>query len=240
MDQVVSTLLAQFHDFHAEVLRAKQRIAAKDVAAGPVSATTVQQGLVAVLERQSWASRVGRGDVAGELQHQAHYLMVALADEIFLNLDWAEREVWQGQLLEARLFGSHRSGEQFFRQLDELLERRDPMYSDLAQLYLLALALGFEGKWRGRPEAQGELALYRRRLFRLVEQRDPGLFAAEGPLVPQAYAMTLEEGRGRSLPYLARWGWVAVAVIGVWLVVGHWIWRALTEDLEPILGSILR
>ncbi|HRC84621.1 MAG TPA: DotU family type IV/VI secretion system protein [Thermoanaerobaculia bacterium] len=252
-----SQLVAHFYEFYAEVVRFKKRLAeaaSRDPSAAPPSPgpgpageseqagptlPSIQDALIARLESQSWSAQLQRGDLAGELQRQAQFVMAALADDVFLNLDWSGREAWLEQLLEARLYGSHRAGEVFFKRLDFLLARRDPMYSDLAQVYLLALSLGFEGKYRGKPEAQTELALYRQRLFRLVYHRDPGLLASAEQMLPQAYAVTLEAGSGRPLPYLRRWGALGVFLVLVWILAGHWIWKGLVGDLVPILRGIL-
>ncbi len=238
-DRTSSLLGAQFEEYHAELLRWKARATTRGEGSLDPAGTEAVDALASLLERQALANPMGRGDIGGELQRQAHYVMAALADELFLNLDWPGREAWKSHLLEARLFGSHRAGEVFFQRLDKLLAWRDPIYTDLATLYLIALGLGFEGKYRGRPEAERELGLYRQRLFRMLFGRDPGLATQDGPLIPQAYAATLDEGRMRQLSYLKTWGVVAAGLIALWLVVGAWLWQWLVEDLRPILWSIL-
>lgn len=240
----LSPLLAgQFHELFREVIRAKQRVLAPGFAAEgggareAASPAVVWQELVNLLERQALAARAGGGDLAGELYRQAQFVMAALADEVFLNLDWPGREEWRSNLLEAKFFGSHRAGDLFFARLDDLLARRGAVYTDLAHIYLLALALGFEGKYRGEPGAEAALTAYRQRLFRFVFHRDPQL--AEETIVPQAYAVTLEEGSGRRLPYLKPWVLFGVAVVVVWVAVSFPLWWYLTADVDEILRRIL-
>lgn len=241
----LSPLLAgQFQEFFREVIRLKQRVTAPDfgAAAGEtredLSPAGVWQTLVNLMERQAVAARAGGGDLAGELYRQVQFVMAALADEEFLNLEWAGREHWRLSLLEAKFFGSHRAGDLFFVRLDELLARRGGVYVDLAYVYLMALALGFEGRYRGEPGAEAALASYRRRLFRFIFHRDPQLAAEQ--LAPQAYAVTLEEGSGRRLPYLKPWIWTGVAVVVIWVGVSFPIWRQLTRPVEQILDGILK
>ncbi|HEX4955275.1 MAG TPA: DotU family type IV/VI secretion system protein [Thermoanaerobaculia bacterium] len=237
--RTTSLLGAQFEELYGELLRFKARAMTRGEGSLDPEGTEAVDTLASLLERQALAHHAGRGDVGAELQRQAHYVMAAVVDELFLKLDWPGREAWKSHLLEARLFGSHRAGEVFFSRLDKLLAWRDPIYTDLATVYLVALGLGFQGKFRGRPEAERELALYRQRLFRMLHGRDPGLAAQEGPLIPQAYAATLGEGTIRQLSYLKTWGLVAVGVIALWLAASVWIWGWLAKDLRSILETIL-
>src|SRR5215207_2820442 len=127
-------LLDRFQDFYREVLRLKQSVGQGnwvfDGQAGqpgqviqggtPVedlSPTAVWRTLLALLERQALdASRSG-GDFALEVYRRAQYAMAALADEVFLHLDWPGREAWRSNLLESRLFSSHRAGEELFERI---------------------------------------------------------------------------------------------------------------------------
>jgi hypothetical protein len=53
-----------------------------------------------------------RGGEYGVLYYkEAQYVMAALADEIFLTLDWTGRDTWRSDLLETRLFGTYDAGE---------------------------------------------------------------------------------------------------------------------------------
>jgi type VI secretion system protein ImpK len=230
-----SFLVALFHEFYREVLAAKRRVASE---AGSAPAG-IWQDLLTALERQALALAGSAGTVAGEIYGQAQYLMAALADEIFLHLDWPGREAWQEHLLEARLFGTHRAGDLFFTRLDQLLARSDPAWVGLARVHLLALGLGFEGRYRGRLDAASQLAAYRRRLHQFIYQRDPGFEAGRERLLPQAYGATLDEGSGARLPYLRRWLLAFVALIALWFGISYPLWRELVGDLEPILERIV-
>lgn len=241
----VSPLVAgQFHEFFREVIRLKQRVVAPDFGAAgglareDLSPAGVWQTLVNLLERQAVAARAGGGDLAGELYRHAQFVMAALADEELLNLDWAGRDEWRSSLLEAKFFGSHRAGDLFFVRLEELLANRGAVYVDLAHVYLMALALGFEGRYRGELGAEAALASYRQRLFRFIFHRDPEL--ASEHLLPQAYAVTLEEGSGRRLPHLKPWVLAGVAVVALWVAVSFPIWWRLTGPLDEILQGILK
>jgi type VI secretion system protein ImpK len=170
---------------------------------------------------------------------EAQYVMAALADEAFLHLDWSGREGWSANLLEQKLFKTHRAGEEVFERIDQLLARRDPFYLDLAQVYLMALALGFEGKFREAPDGGRRLASYRRRLLEFLAEREPELLDAGRDLVPEAYESTLDQERGRRLPHLRPWVVAGVGVLALWVAIGHLLWNDLIADLDPLLQRIL-
>ena len=92
--------------------------------------------------------------------------MAALADEALLRIEWPGRDVWTSCLIEESLFQSRVAGDLFFDRLDELLRTRDPARIELSSIYLLALSLGFEGRYRGTDSAP-RMESYRAALYRL-------------------------------------------------------------------------
>lgn len=240
-------LLAAFREFYRELLRAKQRVERGEWPAAERSEGNdfgagrgaVWQELLTLLERQALDAARSGGDIGRELYLQAQYAMAALADETFLHLDWPGRLAWKENLLEAKLFGTHRAGEVVLDRIESVLRGRDPVYAELARIYLMVLALGFEGKLRGSEEGPALLAAYRRALYRFAYRRDPRVVRGEEPVAPEAYASTLESGEGTRLPYLKRWVIAAVVVVVVWIAAGHLAWRHLVSDFEPYLDRIL-
>ncbi|MCB1037238.1 MAG: DotU family type IV/VI secretion system protein [Acidobacteria bacterium] len=262
-----SFLTRQFHEFYREVVRLTRRVDSGDwlfdaggeapfpAAAGdpataerPLEArhleerpapSAVWQSLLTLLERQALAARLSGGDFAAEIYRQAQFVMAALGDEIFIHTAWPGKEAWKERLLEAELFGTHRAGERIFEQIDELLVRRDPIYLDLAQLYLYALALGFEGRYRDQEGGKYSLASYRRRLFNFISGRDPELDSKPEKLFPQTYAHTLDQAVMKRLPYLRPWLYGFAAMLLLWILIAHPVWRGLISDMEPAIRSIL-
>ena len=242
-------LIDKFQQFYGEVLRLRVRVAEgswvfePDAAGGAAepreSPASVWRKLVAVLEKQSLdASREG-GDFGVQIYRRAQYAMTALADEIFINLQWVGRDAWREHLLEAKLFGSHRAGEELFERIDALLREHDTLYGELARIYLMVLALGFQGKFRGRADAHDEIELYRRRLFRFIYQRDPQVAYGGERMIPQAYAATLDEATVSKLPYLKPWIWTLVLVLVLWIAGSHLLWRNAVSHLEPVVDEIV-
>jgi type VI secretion system protein ImpK len=240
-------LIERFQQFHGEMLRLTKQVEEGNWVFDPATAGTAEavqdaapsavwRRLLSLLERQELEASRDGGDFAVELFRRAKYAMAAFADEIFLNLPWAGREAWREHLLENRLFGSHRAGEELFERIETLLRDRDSAYTELARVYLIILALGFQGKYRGSANAAAELQDYRRRLFQFIFGRDPRTVRGEEQVVPQAYAATLDEANATELPHLRPWLWAIAAVFVLWIAVGHLLWVDATAKLQSAAG----
>lgn len=245
-------LAERFQQFYAEVIRLKARVKEGSwvfpivTTAGTTidplasdSPNAVWRQLLNVLERQSLDAGREGGELAVEIYRRAQYAMASLADEIFLNLQWSGRETWRDHLLETKLFGTHNAGEELFARIDQLLRDRDAVYAELARIYLTVLALGFQGKFRGQPDADQIIEGYRRRLFRLLFNRDPQTPRGAEHLTPQAYGFTMDEARRTQLPYLRPWLWAMAIVVLLWLGVSQVIWRSAVSTLEPLVDEII-
>lgn len=207
-------------------------------AAPAVAPAAVWQELLGVLSRQEAEVRRSGGEYALAIYRRAQYVMAALADEIFLYLDWPGREAWRTSLLEFKLFQSYRAGEEVFRRIEALLRTRDPADSEIAKIYLMALALGFRGELRG-PEAQARIDWYRRELYTFLTHRDPGTPREPHSLFPEAYQSTVEtSGASRRLSAARRWLLAGLVITLLWIVVAHRVWIGVVEDLEPLVDQI--
>lgn len=239
----------KFQQFHAELMRLQERLrggdmfdadAAEPRGAAVLSTSATWRRVISTLERhESEAMRQG-GALAVEHYKRAQYAMAALADEIFLNLDWPGREAWRQNLIEAKLFGTHRAGEEMFERIDELLRDRDGTSgnAEIARVFISVLALGFQGRLRGRPDAEQEIETIRRRLYRFVYNHDPRVVRGREAVVPQTYAPTLNRPRVE-LPYLKPWIWAIVAITALWIGGSHLIWTRAVTEISPLVDRIL-
>jgi type VI secretion system protein ImpK len=236
-------LIEKFHEFHDELLRLKTQVESGNwvfdgampagAAAVPEAApSAVWRRLLALLERQSFEAGRDGGDFAVQIYRRAQYVMAALADEVFLHLDWPGREAWGEHLLEFRLFKTHRAGEEVFERIETLLHEGDSAYSELGRVYLIVLALGFQGKYREAADSAGQIESYRGRLFHFIFGRDPLAVRGAEKVVPQAYTATLDESRASELPYVRPWLWAIAVVVLLWIAGAHLIWSDATSKLE--------
>lgn len=254
-DRTESLMYSYFHEFYSEVVRLKKMIKSGNLVSledqtdedniTSITPHYVHQQLAPLLEQQRMDASQRGGEYGATLYREAQYLMVGLADEIFLHLvAWNGQEVWRGNLLESRLFDSYIAGQKIFRNIDKLLEERNPVYTELARIYLISLSLGFQGKYRGDTD-QSELESYKHRLFAFITQRDPdGLheylhFNESKQVFPDAYSYTIEESASRPLPSLRLWfvgvGLVAIIV----LLTSHFLWQYYIKDIDALTTEIL-
>jgi type VI secretion system protein ImpK len=240
------TFLAErFRAFHAELLRSRaeaelsgeaEEAPATDGPGDP--AAVVSQRLGQWLERAAVeAQRLG-GGLGGRLFRDASFVMAALADEILLHGPvWRGQARWSATLLESRLFNSYDAGDRVFDRLDGLLASRDPIETPLAEVFLLALKLGFEGRYRGEADGPSILDRYRGALFEFIANRAPDLAHPNHPLIPAAYAHTLSRTTGRRLPYLWNWLLLLLLFLGLFVLFSHMVWLRLTVPVLAIIGG---
>lgn len=241
-----SFLLAQFRDFYKEILRLKSQarssVPVEAVEEYPtahprqdLTAETVHRALLSALEKQALEAERSGGAFAYEVYREAQYVFAALADEVFLNLDWPGSKEWP--LLESKLFHSHVAGELFFEKLDRLLQLRDPAYQDLAAVFFMAIALGFKGKFRGN-ESNACLDRYRRELFLMIFHRPSHGIGEDSELFPESYLHTLREGGKKKLPDPRNWLALIPVVILLWLLLSTVLWQGLAHRVDSTLCRV--
>lgn len=240
------SFLSEFQDFYSEVIRLRRlaetgiNLSAAEASAASsadAQALYISTRLTGLMERQSLFAGRSVGEIGFGLYREVQYVMAALADETFLRLEWPGRAYWTTHLLETQLFDSHNAGEEFFRRMDALLDQPERAYTDIYAVYLMALSLGFRGKYWTEDDAR-HIEAYRRRLFVRIYQRRPELFSGQARLFPDTYCHTLNEGVARKLPSPSRWFAALVLAILVWVGVANFLWHHLTDDLEVNLARI--
>ena len=210
--------------------------AVEDRSAARVQAVTyVRNRLRQFLQQQR--AELGRrlGHEGAEQLDEAQYVMAALADEIFVNLEWEGRSSWAHELLETHMFGSHVSGEQVFERAEALLAEEEDTERDrdLGFIYLSAISLGFLGKYRGAAD-DGSLQSLRRRLFTFVTRGRTTLADDIDPLFPQAVENTLVSTESLRLPPVRRWTFIVIVLLAAYLVVAHFVWMDVSSGLRDV------
>jgi type VI secretion system protein ImpK len=154
------------------------------------------------------------------------YAVVALADEVMLSKPEAVRQYWIPNLLQLHYFQENVAGEAFFTRLEAL--RKDPRRAEVLRVYYLALAFGFQGRYRVRG---GELELLTitegvgRDLAR-GRKFESELLSPSGERPSEALA-----GGGRSGPLL----WISLAAVGLSLV----LYLGLRITVSAGVGSVV-
>ncbi|HEY3600004.1 MAG TPA: DotU family type IV/VI secretion system protein [Paraburkholderia sp.] len=232
----------QFRAFLDELVKAQARFSEVSEADAELAAQGLSRHLLNLLEVQTLQSR--RDSTRFEMENvaDARYLKAVLADEILLNTAWTGRERWTAHLLESTLFRTNVAGDLVFQRIEQLLSDREPSRRHIARLYLFALAMGFQGRFRGAEAAQ-ELRSYREELYEFVYQRRADLGGRDRVLANAAYANTLSHVAPRKLTAVSRWGVVFVLALVSLLAVSEvlWLWQswAVREALhaDAVTGS---
>jgi|ERR1044071_3031543 type VI secretion system protein ImpK len=201
--------------------------------------THVWHRLISLFQRQAVSALRYGGTYGAEFYKEAQYVMVALADEIFLHTEWEGQKAWVSNLLESRIFKTHAAGEIFFDNMDRLLQGQNPVYRDLAAVYLMALSLGFKGKYYNTDD-KGRIASYRRQLFSFICRRDPALDNESRHVFPEAYYHNVREESQKKLSDPRRWIVVLCLSIIVYVVATQLLWSQLTQDLNTINQNIAK
>lgn len=240
-----SFIVSNFKEFYKEIILCKsmaleggvvksQPQEADDVVSLP---NRVLDRLEYMLTQQYRDAEQRGGDFAAKYYREAQYIMVCLADEIFLNFEWVGRSEWEENLLESRLFNSHVAGEQFFQNLDKFLKVRDSSNLDLGVLYVLALGLGFMGRYRNTGD-EGEIRNYKIKLRRYLSRYAPNIFNDDIALFEEAYEHTKDGSDQARLPNPRRWYWMTFLAVFLFIVGSSGVWFYHTHEVASLLRHI--
>ncbi|MCX7338482.1 MAG: DotU family type IV/VI secretion system protein [Alphaproteobacteria bacterium] len=249
-----SPTLRNFQSFYYEVLRQKEKaLRMSDHAVfmeterstiPEVSLVTeIQIKLRQLIEGSDTNHHAPQGSEKANLTKDAQYIMAALADEIFLNLKWPGVQQWENSLLEAQIFQTQIAGELFFKKLDTLLDANDPRQNDLATLYMMALSLGFRGKYRdtntGDTTAGDRIKGYRAQIYTTLNHRPATLSHPGKPhLIDQCYNNTILSPPGRGLPDARVWTVCILGLLTAYVFVTYVVWYKLAAEMHEVLGLI--
>jgi type IV/VI secretion system ImpK/VasF family protein len=245
-------LFTKFRTFYNEIIRLKHQ--KSEFTAGfstaivteytadlsPDAAAEKQSLQLAQMLELQLAEANWMGGEARDRYPDAQYAMAVLADEMFTHFEWEGQVGWQKHLLEVKLFKSHAADVEFFKRVDKLLKDRpnSPVARDLARVYLLVIAAGFQGKYRpfGLTRA---LAEYRQRLFEYIHQGDAlMLFAPERKIFPEAASRTLEGHAVSRFTAAQRWAAILVFLVLGYTVLAHYTWNRVSADLKDVTERI--
>ena len=201
-----------------------------------LTAPAISSHLKSVLEKMALDVHQKGGEYGDILFKEALFVMAAFADEFFLTLPWEGQSYWQDHLLESTFFGTHDAGDVFFKNLDSFLKERDPMGRDLAQVYLMALGLGFQGKYRDTPD-QHRLKSYGHQLYLFIYHQE--LPEHTMRLFPENYQLILEEGQLRYTQDIRQWRLGLSALFLFLLMASAVAWISVTAPLTDLLDRIL-
>jgi type VI secretion system protein ImpK len=161
------------------------------------------------------------------------YVMAAVADEVLLHGPaWPGQEAWSATLLEEALYGSRIAGERIFRTAHDLVESQ-PRRSGVAVSILLALMLGFRGRYHGTDDC-GEIGALKERLFGVIFQLPYPVQIDFETLLSDGVNSPLNQASVRVLPSLRPWLMAILLIILAYIALSDALWR---DAASPILAT---
>jgi type VI secretion system protein ImpK len=192
-----------------------------------------------MFERFSLITQNQAGEFAGSHFQEALYSMVALLDEIFLAFSWDGKDRWEDNLMEKQIFHTQVAGELIFRKVEALIQANDPVRRDISVIYLMILALGFKGKFRGEDD-EGRLHWYRQQLYIMANYKPVALFhPGRQHLIEECYDHIITLPALKILPNVRNWIFAFFCIIAVFTVVSTFLYYKSTRDLNNAIEQIL-
>jgi type VI secretion system protein ImpK len=118
--------------------------------------------------------------VPNEQLRPAHYALCASIDDVVLNTPWGSQGGWATGSLVSTFHQETRSGERFFRILEDM-KATPATYLPVLELMYLCLSLGFLGQYRLPPHRPGEVDRIREDLYTIVSRQRPPVDPALAP-----------------------------------------------------------
>jgi type VI secretion system protein ImpK len=242
-----SFIVNSFENFYREVLIMKDKILTKEWMKPDPQGNEITPDLAAdfilkhlqnALEKQMIEASYGSTEFAQTYYTEAQYVMVALADEVFLNIKWPGHKYWESNILEKRMYNTHSAGQGFFTRLEKLLQDQDPVRHDIGIVFLFALGLGFRGKYRGSDD-KGVIQGLKERLFTFINRREPYLYTGEDVIFPEAYLHTVEGANPQILPNARNWMMIFAGIGFTYLLLSYIIWFSNTWTVSEAAKNIL-
>lgn len=165
------------------------------------------------------------------------YAMCALADEIFLNMNWDGKKFWETHLLENAFFNTHISGELIFKRIDNLLLEGNALFVDLAEIYLKMLALGFTGKYRGDAISK-DVDNYRDKLYMFIISVDHTAAIQNGRLFDKEYTNSFMSAVKSFLPNPTGWNNIIIIFLSIFFIFGIIYWIFDTKVISSKMAEI--
>ncbi|MDR0581047.1 MAG: DotU family type IV/VI secretion system protein [Holosporaceae bacterium] len=185
------------------------------------------------------ASLQKEGNLSAEVDvREIVYVMAAIVDEVFLNIEWPGKEYWEENMLEQQYFETQIAGEKIFNQIDELIMKKESLSVGKAETYLKTLVLGFKGKYRGCEDEQLEIDLYREKLFEFIQRNDKSIFFIGNRLFQKEYTYTIPTIHRKLLPDAAIINYVCAFFVFMFTVISSVVWLFETKDMRLLLTDI--
>lgn len=161
-------------------------------------------------------ARTGAADGVSQAEiEEARFALIAWADEVALAARWSGRDEWQR--LQQQAYNTTNAGVEFY----EHLARLRPEQGAAREIYFLALALGFQGRYAG---VEGERQAVVSHQYSMLRANSRVLeLSRERAIAPGAYRLDVELKRRRRLGVVGALG----VCLGIALAIYFGLWGLL-------------
>ena len=183
-------------------------------------------------EIQNFEKAAQRAGINEKTIFIARYALCTTIDEFVMTTPWGAGSIWGNQSLLSLFHKETRGGERFFQLLNKLSE--DPSRNiDMLELLYICLALGFQGRYRVKPNGLNELEEIRENLYHTIRHQRS---ETEPELSPHWEGM--KKSAMERPPLVPMW---LAATIAILLMVGLFsIWRfSLSSNIDPIHARVV-
>jgi type VI secretion system protein ImpK len=168
--------------------------------------------------------------------NDALYIMVSYTDEVFLNLDWIGKNLWENSMLEAYFFKTKIAGDEIFEKINLIIHSSDPLDRELALLYFLILSLGFRGNSNDK-----KIFFFTDELYKLLHQnKSTFLLETRLHLIDSAYESTITDTLSKALPNTRLWIISLVSLILLYLLTTAVLWYHFSSLISKLDGINIR
>lgn len=167
------------------------------------------------------------------------YAMAAIADEVFLNMEWSGKKFWELNMIESKFFGTQIAGDEIYNRIDAILSDNDPLSTEKAEIYIKMLSLGFKGKFRGSNDETIAINTYRNRIFDFVLQNDKTMVSTnEYRIFQKEYTYTMPTMHRKLLPDGSFITYISMFFVFMFFVISTLVWFFETKDMHALLSEI--
>ncbi|MBR1944008.1 MAG: DotU family type IV/VI secretion system protein [Alphaproteobacteria bacterium] len=240
-----SAVVHCFQAFYYELLRQKERALSLYVSGNNKISdskynqelegliVTIQKKLISTIETVN-NTLVEQSRLPSNNIRDVKYIITVLSDETFINLNWEGTEIWKLYLLEKKLFKTEIAGDKFFNMADNALN--DLNNEEMAFIYLVALSLGFKGKYRDVENADEYLNWYKNKLYAIIHFNKEKLFyPGRQHLINSCYEYTCTEGTNKVLPDANYLIFTIISIIMLYILISYIIWFNITGDINTTM-----
>lgn len=174
---------------------------------------------------------------------ELQYIMASFTDETFLSIEWEGKSYWEKNLIEEKIFHSHVSGNEIFTKIENILHEKVYKSSELIQVYLQILSLGYRGKYSTLKNLNDKLNDYEE----LISNYKKNLFYKayndkninQDKFFPNAYYYTIQNFDNSKVNKKSIATYIIISLSTLYITISFALWKLNTAELNRSLDQLI-